>query len=197
MSSGSDVETDLIMDVDKLSKGERDELIKLGILSEQNDIQTFVLPKEYGDREPIQKRAVHIEHTLSEAYEYFPRPSSFSRALCLEIGGYKILLISGTASVDENGKSIHVGDFRAQCWRTYRNITELLNAEDMTWHDIVRTTCYLRDMSRDYKDFNKVRTAFFNWLGLEILPASTGIQATICREDLLVEIEGIAVTKAK
>ena len=197
MSSGSNVETDLIMDVDKLSKGERDELIKLGILSEQNEIQTFVLPKDYDDREPIQKRAVHVEHTLSEAYEYFPRPSSFSRALCLEVGDYKILLISGTASVDENGKSIHVGDFRAQCWRTYRNITELLKAEDMTWHDIVRTTCYLRDMSRDYKDFNEVRTAFFNWLGLEVLPASTGIQATICREDLLVEIEGIAVTKVK
>jgi len=197
MNSGSKVEASLIMDVDNLSAGERDELIELGILSEQNEIQTYVIQKDYDDREPIQKRAVHVEHTLSEAYEYFPRPSSFSRALCLEIGGHKILLISGTASVDEQGKSIHVGDFRAQCWRTYRNITELLRAEDMTWHDVVRTTCYLRDMSRDYKDFNEVRTAFFDWIGLEVLPASTGIQAIICREDLLVEIEGIAVTKVK
>ncbi len=106
-------------------------------------------------------------------------------------------MISGTASVDENGKSIHVGDFRAQCWRTYRNITELLKAEEMTWHDVVRTSCYLRDMSRDYNDFNEVRTTFFQWLGLEVLPASTGIQATICREDLLVEIEGIAINKVK
>jgi enamine deaminase RidA (YjgF/YER057c/UK114 family) len=90
-----------------------------------------------------------------------------------------------------------VGDFRAQCWRTYRNITELLKAEEMTWHDVVRTSCYLRDMSRDYKDFNEIRTSFYSWLGLEVLPASTGIQVTICREDLLVEIEAIAITQVK
>ncbi|MCK4559254.1 MAG: hypothetical protein KAV45_05670 [Calditrichia bacterium] len=185
------------MDVDKLSTGERDELIKFGILSDEKEIQTYTLPKYYYDRESVRKHEVHVQETLSEASEYFPRPSSFSRALCLEIGDYKTLLISGTASVDENGKSIHIGDFRAQCWRTYRNITELLKAEEMTWHDVVRTSCYLRDMSRDYNDFNEVRTTFFQWLGLEVLPASTGIQATICREDLLVEIEGIAITKVK
>lgn len=197
MSSGNTVETNLIMDVDNLSTNERDELIKFGVLSDENEIQTYTLPKYYYDRESIHKHVVHAQQTLSEAYEYFPRPSSFSRALCLEIGDYKVLLISGTASVDESGKSIHVGDFRAQCWRTYRNITELLTAEKMTWHDVVRTSCYLRDMSRDYNDFNEVRTTFFQWLGLEVLPASTGIQATICREDLLVEIEGIAITKVK
>jgi enamine deaminase RidA (YjgF/YER057c/UK114 family) len=197
MSSGNTVETNLIMDVDKLSTGERDELIKFGILSDEKEIQTYTLPKYYYDRESVRKHEVHVQETLSEASEYFPRPSSFSRALCLEIGDYKTLLISGTASVDENGKSIHIGDLRAQCWRTYRNITELLKAEEMTWHDVVRTSCYLRDMSRDYNDFNEVRTTFFQWLGLEVLPASTGIQATICREDLLVEIEGIAITKVK
>lgn len=197
MSSGNTVETNLIMDVDQLSAGERDELIKFGVLSDEKEIQTYTLPKYYYDRESVRKHEVHVQETLSEASEYFPRPSSFSRALCLEIGDYKTLLISGTASVDENGKSIHIGDFRAQCWRTYRNITELLKAEEMTWHDVVRTSCYLRDMSRDYNDFNEVRTTFFQWLGLEVLPASTGIQATICREDLLVEIEGIAITKVK
>ncbi len=103
---------------------------------------------------------------------------------------------SGTASVDEEGKSVHVGDFRAQCWRTYRNITSILESEAMTWHHVVRTTCYLRDIERDYKDFNEVRTAFFQWLGLSPLPASTGIQARLCRDDLLVEIEAIAVASA-
>ncbi len=32
-----------------------------------------------------------------------------------------------------------------------------------------------------------------NGLGLDPLPASTGIQARICRSDLLVEIEAIAI----
>ena len=141
---------------------------------------------------PIPKKAVSAPSTLNEAYDY-PKPSSFSRALRLDIKGVTILLISGTASVDENGKTVHAGDFRAQCWRTYQNITGLLEAEGATWRDIVRTTCYLRDIERDYQAFNEIRTQFFKEQGLNPLPASTGIQAILCRPDLLVEIEAIAI----
>lgn len=180
-----------LIDATRLSEGEREELIRLGILSEEGMIQpSSIHPPE---RSLIQKRAVHAPDVLNDAFDYFPTPSSFSRGLAFELNGYKILLISGTASVDENGKTIHIGDFRAQCWRTYRNITSLLESEGMTWQDIVRTTCYLRDIERDYKDFNEIRTAFFNWLRLDPLPASTGIQARLCREDLLVEIDAIAI----
>ena len=141
---------------------------------------------------PVPKKAVSAPSTLNEAFDY-PKPSSFSRALRLDIKGVTILLISGTASVDENGKTVHAGDFRAQCWRTYQNITGLLEAEGATWKDIVRTTCYLRDIERDYEAFNEIRTRFFKEQGLNPLPASTGIQAILCRPDLLVEIEAIAI----
>ncbi|MGA9057650.1 MAG: Rid family hydrolase [Terriglobia bacterium] len=141
---------------------------------------------------PIPKKAVSAPSTLNEAYDY-PKPSSFSRALRLDIKGVTILLISGTASVDENGNTVHAGDFRAQCWRTYQNITGLLEAEGATWKDIVRTTCYLRDIERDYEAFNEIRTQFFKEQKLNPLPASTGIQAILCRPDLLVEIEAIAI----
>jgi enamine deaminase RidA (YjgF/YER057c/UK114 family) len=141
---------------------------------------------------PIPKKAVSAPSALNEAYNY-PKPSSFSRALRLDIKGVTILLISGTASVDENGKTVHVGDFRAQCWRTYRNITGLLEAEGATWKDVVRTTCYLRDIERDYEAFNEIRTQFFKEQELNPLPASTGVQAILCRPDLLVEIEAIAI----
>jgi 2-iminobutanoate/2-iminopropanoate deaminase len=141
---------------------------------------------------PIPKKAVRAPSTLNEAYDY-PKPSSFSRALRLDIKGVTILLISGTASVDENGKTVHAGDFRAQCWRTYQNITGLLEAEGATWKDIVRTTCYLRDIDRDYEAFNEIRTQFFKEQELNPLPASTGIQAILCRPDLLIEIEAIAI----
>ncbi|MGD0457114.1 MAG: Rid family hydrolase [Terriglobia bacterium] len=141
---------------------------------------------------PIPKKAVSAPSTLNEAYDY-PKPSSFSRALRLDIKGVTILLISGTASVDENGNTVHAGDFRAQCWRTYQNITGLLEAEGATWKDIVRTTCYLRDIERDYEVFNEIRTQFFKEQKLNPLPASTGIQAILCRPDLLVEIEAIAI----
>jgi 2-iminobutanoate/2-iminopropanoate deaminase len=139
---------------------------------------------------PVVKRAITNHSTLNEAYDY---GSAFSRGMRIDLNSLTILLISGTASIDESGQTVHVGDFRAQLRRTYENITNLLASEGATWHDIVRTTCYLRDIERDYQAFNEERTAFFKAQGLDPLPASTGIQAILCRPDLLIEIEAIAM----
>ena len=141
---------------------------------------------------PIQKRAMTNLGVLNEAFAY-AKPSSFSRGMRIDLNGLTILLISGTASIDEYGKSVHIGDFRAQMRRTLANITGLLESEGCTWHDIVRTTCYLRDIDRDYEAFNEERTAFYREQDLDPLPASTGIEAKLCRPELLVEIEAIAM----
>jgi len=188
-------EKKLLIDLTKLSDGEKIEMKKLGFLSEDNKVIESVYPPIHVDRPPIEKHVVHAPHTINEAYNY-EKPSSFSRALRLDVGGHKVLLISGTASVNEEGKPEHIGDFKAQLWRTYVNITNLLEAEDMSWHDVVRTTNYLRDIERDYADFNKIRTTFYQWLNLDPLPAATGIQARLCWETLLVEIEVWAICKS-
>ena len=140
----------------------------------------------------VQKRAISELRVLNEAYAY-EQPSSFSRGMRIDLNGLVVLLISGTASIDENGATVHVGDFRAQCRRMFYNITALLAAEGATWHDIVRTTFYLRDIDRDYREFNEERTAFYQQQGLDPLPASTGVQAKLCRPELLVEGEAIAM----
>jgi enamine deaminase RidA (YjgF/YER057c/UK114 family) len=152
--------------------------------------ETLVVPET--SHQAIPKKAISAPEALNEAPDY-AKPSAFSRGLRLDIKGVTILLISGTASVDDQGRSIHVGDFRAQTWRTYQNITKLLEAEGATWKDIVRTSCYLRDIERDYEAFNEIRTQFFQEQGLTPLPASTGIQAILCRPDLLIEIEAMAI----
>jgi len=144
---------------------------------------------------PVKKRAITNPAVLNEAFAY-TKPSSFSRGMRIDLGAVTILLISGTASIDENGQSVHIGDFRAQMRRTLANITGLLASEGCSWHDIVRTTCYLRDIERDYEAFNEERTAFFKEQGLDPLPASTGIQAILCRPELLIEIEAIAMFRA-
>lgn len=186
---------ELLTDISKLTDGERVEMKKLGILSEDNQIRESIYPATHTKRSPIEKHVVHAPQVINEAYNY-QKPSSFSRALRLDLGDYKVLLVSGTASVNEEGKTEHIGDFKAQLWRTYRNITTLLASEDMTWHDVVRTTNYLRDIERDYAEFNKIRTSFYQWLNLDPLPASTGIQARLCWETLLVEIEVYAICKS-
>lgn len=141
---------------------------------------------------PVVKRAISNPNTLNEAYEY-ERPSSFSRGMRIELGEFVMLMISGTASIDEHGVSVHIGDLRGQCRRTFKNITALLASEGATWKDVVRTSCYLRDIDLDYTQFNEERTAFYKEQGLDPLPASTGIQAKLCRPELLIEIEAIAM----
>jgi len=142
-------------------------------------------------RSPVKKTAIQAPDVLNEASDY---GSAFVRGLRVELpGGITQLLISGTASVGAKGETLYPGDFRAQLWRTYHNITRLLESESATWQDIVRTTCYLRDIERDYAEFNSIRNEFFRALGLNPFPASTAIQARICRSDLLVEIEAIAM----
>lgn len=142
----------------------------------------------------IPKKPISAPEVLNEAFHY-TRPSSFSRGLRLEFGGVRVLLISGTASIGPNGETLHVGDFRAQTRRTFSNIVALLASEGATWRDVVRTTCYLRDIDRDYAVFNEERSAFYESQGLDPLPASVGVQAKLCRPDLLVEIEAIAIIR--
>ncbi|MGA2182430.1 MAG: Rid family hydrolase [Bryobacteraceae bacterium] len=140
----------------------------------------------------IAKSRISNSQMLNEADQY-PIPSSFSRGLRVELGNVVVLLISGTASIDDQGRSVHAGDFRAQARRTFDNITGLLSSEGASRKDIVRTTCYLRDIERDYEAFNEERTRFYKEQGLHPLPASTGIQAILYRPELLVEIEAIAL----
>lgn len=180
-----EISTDRSLAAEPQSEAERAELAAL----------TLLLDAQPDPGAPgVARSAIHAPGVLNEAYSY-EAPASFSRGLAVDVGRHRLLFISGTASVDEQGRSVHLGDFRAQCWRTYRNITELLRSEGATWHDIVKCTCYLRDIERDYRDFNRIRTAFFARLRLTPLPASVGIQARLCREDLLVEIEALAILK--
>jgi enamine deaminase RidA (YjgF/YER057c/UK114 family) len=84
---------------------------------------------------PIRKSAMTNLGVLNEAYAY-AKPSAFSRGMRIDLNGLVILLISGTASIDEQGVSVHVGDFRAQMRRTLENIAGLLASEGASWHDV-------------------------------------------------------------
>src|SRR5260370_39911809 len=109
---------------------------------------------------PIKKRPISNPGVLSEAYDY-AKPSSFSRGIRIDLNGLAVLLISGTASIDEQGKSVHIGDVRAQTRRTFLNIAGLLEAVGATCKDVVRTTCYLRHIYRDYASVNQERPPFY------------------------------------
>jgi enamine deaminase RidA (YjgF/YER057c/UK114 family) len=143
------------------------------------------------ERLRLSKSPIANPAVLSEAYDY-PKKVSFSRGMRVELDGCSMLFISGTASVNEEGKSVHPGDPRAQTRRALENIQALLEREAADWHDVVRNPCYLADF-RYYDEFNEIRNAFYEQEGLDPLPASTCVEARMCRPELLVEIEAIAM----
>ncbi len=125
--------------------------------------------------------------------------AAFSRGMKVELDSIILLFISGTASVDAQDNTAHPGDCYTQAIHTYKNIVSLLEKENASFKDIVKSTVFLKNMD-DYSIFNEARDDFFKEMGLlrEEFPASTCVEARLCRDDLLVEIEAIAIIpKAK
>lgn len=127
-----------------------------------------------------------------------PAPeASFSRAMKVTIGAVELIFVSGTASVGPDRETMHPGDFEKQARISYENVEAILRSAGMGLQDVVKWTIYLKDM-KYYDRFEKVRSAVFAEKGIqrEHFPASTAVQAEICRKELLIEMECIAVREA-
>lgn len=140
----------------------------------------------------IYKKTIHAPDFLNEPIEY---NKSFSRGMRVDLGKASFCFISGTASINEKGKSCYHHNFSGQVRRTFANLTALLESEGANWHDVVQTRCYLKNMKKYYSSFNELRNSFYKQQGLMLFPASVCIEANLCRPELLVEIELIAITK--
>ena len=141
----------------------------------------------------MERKIINVDKSMKNAFEYTDgNPASFSRGIVVS-KQTETLYVSGTASIGPNGETLHKGDFKAQVRETFKNLTSVLHAGNFNWENVVRTTIYLRDIDRDYADFNTLRGEFFKEVGIDKYPASTCIGAKICRSDLLVEIELIAM----
>jgi enamine deaminase RidA (YjgF/YER057c/UK114 family) len=57
----------------------------------------------------------------------------------------------------------------------FRKASDVLAQDGMNFRDVVRTWIYLREMERDYGEFNRARRDFFQDHNVTLLPASTGI----------------------
>lgn len=136
--------------------------------------------------------ALHVPGAMCEAYEY-AKPAAFSRGMRVPLPGVSLVFVSGTASVGPDGSSLYSGDFRAQAWRAFENARVVLNSGGTDWQDVVKVTVFLKDIAKYYTAFNEVRSAYFKEMELKVFPASTCVEAQLCRDELLVEMEMIAV----
>lgn len=110
---------------------------------------------------------------------------TFERAVAVEMGNVDYLFISGTASIDKEGKIVHPGNIVKQTERTLQNISGLLNSANFTKRDIASFIIYLRDPT-DYSLVNPVINQYS-----ENIP-SVYLKAPVCRPGWLIEIEATA-----
>jgi len=130
------------------------------------------------------KLAVMTTPTLNQAAAY---GSDFSRGMRIEDGNKVTLFVSGTASVDEKGRTAHIGDLSGQLNRMLLNIHTLLTGQQASFEQLVLLTTYLANQA----DAACVLDTLHH-RGLHDLPNAL-VRAAVCRPDLLCEMEAIAV----
>jgi chorismate lyase/3-hydroxybenzoate synthase len=131
-------------------------------------------------REP----AVQVENPRQvAAYDYprryGPKSPSFSRATVWN----GIVFVSGTSSVVGHA-TVHAGNIEAQLDETLRNIDVVLARTGRSLRNVVAAKTYVRD-ARDYELIARRLASVF--------PVNLFLEADICRADLLLEIEAVAM----
>lgn len=117
----------------------------------------------------------------------FDYGSSFSRAAELETPDHRSLFVSGTASIDSDGKTAHRGDLDAQIAHTLDVVAAILDSRDMGFSDVVRGNAYFKDATEGMR---LERHAQRRGVPMARMIIS---QNHVCRDDLLFEMEVQAV----
>jgi enamine deaminase RidA (YjgF/YER057c/UK114 family) len=78
------------------------------------------------------------------------------------------------------GAGLPLGDL---VYDMYATASHALTDRGLSFHDVVRTWIYLRDIDHDYAAFNEGRRRYFQTAGLGRFPASTGIRGALCESE--------------
>lgn len=132
---------------------------------------------------PQQQRYLYAPTHLNPTYEY---GVTFERGVCVEYGDRAHTIISGTASINNKGEVMHVGDIVRQTERMWENVETLLMEADMNYDDVMHLIVYLRDTA-DYDVVKKMFDSRFPHI-----PTIISL-APVCRPTWLIEMECIAI----
>ena len=111
---------------------------------------------------------------------------SFERGTYIDYGDRRHVIISGTASIDNKGQIVHVGNVVNQTFRMWENVEALLREAGCTYDDVAHMIVYLRDPA-DYKVVSRLYEERFPNHPVVI------VHAPVCRSGWLVEMECMAV----
>jgi len=141
-----------------------------------------VVPGE--DSQPMIQRMSSTRQI--EAYHYY---SAFSRGLLIIEPEVSELQVSGTAAINEEGKSLYPDDIRGQIDYTFNAVDALIRLENVSLEDICAATVFVK-RPEDIRIFQEMAGS----RGLEDFPCVC-VVADICRKELLFEIDAEIVIK--
>jgi len=113
--------------------------------------------------------------------------SSFSRAVEVAMPDHKRLYVSGTASIDVEGRTVFLDDTRAQVKLTMEVVQAILQSRGMDWADVTRSLAYFKRA-----EDAPLLGAYCRDNDLAPFPVIVA-ENDVCRDDLLFEIEVDAV----
>ncbi len=119
-----------------------------------------------------------------DAFQY---GSAFSRGALIRLPDVSLIQVSGTAAIDEHGRSLYPGDIRGQIDCTFDKIAALLGQEGASLTDIAAACVFIKrpEDAPVYREHAAAR-------GLKDLPAVVMV-ADVCREELLFEMDAEVV----
>ena len=137
--------------------------------------------------EPEQQRYLHAYTHLNPTIEY---GVTFERGTVVEFGDRAQIYISGTASINNRGEVLHLGDIVKQTERMWENVEMLLKEGDSGFEDVMQIIVYLRDLC----DYQVVKQMFD-----KKFPNTPRVitLAPVCRPTWLIEMECIATPRRK
>ncbi len=130
------------------------------------------------------RRTMMTAPTLNEAPLY---GSDFARGMKVVEANKIALHVSGTASIDEEGRTVHEGDLEAQVDRMLVNVAALLAGQGAGFGDVVSAVTYLKRPQDARLLRKKLREAGFDGF------PNVLVAAPVCRPELLCETEALAV----
>ena len=141
----------------------------------------------------VQLDSWSIKGDFSQRYLYAPshlNPTheygvTFERGVRVDSAGRAHVIISGTASIDNKGRVVHIGNVRAQTERMLENVTVLLKEAGADWQDMNQAVVYLRN-ALDCQEVEEILAG-----RLEGIPYVITV-APVCRPEWLVEMECMA-----
>ena len=106
-------------------------------------------------------------------------------SIAVRAGGF--VFCSGVIPVHPDTGEIVGADIRTQTRQVLRNLSAILQDNDLTLSDVVKTTCFLANMD-DFPAFNEVYAEFF----AVDPPARSTVEVSRLPKSVLVEVEAIA-----